>query len=101
LFFKKILILYTEFKHSLAAFKIAKVLAEQVNGHIMVLHVTEENESDVPADLKRLVGANRNSNIEIKTSSVAEQIALMAGDHDLLIMGALERSRGLVFSSEL
>ena len=57
------------------------MLAEQVNGHIILHHVTEEKESDVPADLKRLVGAYRNSNIEIKTGSVAEQITLMAGDH--------------------
>ena len=41
-----------------------------------VLHVTEENESGVPADLKRLVGAYRNSNIEIKTGSAAEQITI-------------------------
>ncbi|HXY86903.1 MAG TPA: hypothetical protein VEG44_00530 [Candidatus Acidoferrales bacterium] len=41
-----------------------------------VLHVTEKNESGVPADLKRLVGAYRNSNIEIKTGSVAEQITI-------------------------
>jgi len=72
------------------------VLAEQVNGHIILHNVTEENESDVPADLKRLVGACRNSNIEIKISSVAEQITSMAGEHDLLITRALERSQGVV-----
>lgn len=99
--FKRILIPSAGFKHSLAVFKIAKVLAEQVSGHITLLHITEESESDVHADLKRLVAAYRNSNIEIETGSVAEQITLMAKDHDLLITGASERSRGasLIFGT--
>lgn len=92
--FERILIPSAGFKHSLAAFKIAKVLAEQVSGHITLLHVTEESESDVQADLKRLTVTYQNSSIEIKSGSVAEQIMSMAKDYDLLIMGASERSRG-------
>ena len=65
-------------------------------GHIMLHHVTEENESDVPADLKRLSGAYRNWNIGITAGSVTEQITLIGGDYDLSIIEALERSRGVV-----
>ena len=72
------------------------MLAEQVKGHIMLVHVTEKSESGEPAELKQQVGAYRNSNIEIKTASVAEQITLMVKEHDLLIMRASERPRGQV-----
>jgi len=92
--FKRILVPSAGYKHSLAAVNIAKALAEKVRGHITILHITEEKESDVQADLRQLASTYEDVDVDVRSGTVAEQIATAAKDYDLVIMGASERSRG-------
>ena len=92
--FKRILVPSAGYKHSLAAIKIARALAEKVGGQITLLHVTEAQESDIQADLQRLASMYKNVDISIRSGPVADHIITMAKDFDIVIMGASERSRG-------
>lgn len=92
--FARILVPSAGYKHSLAALKIAEALAQPIEGHITLLHITEENESNVASDLKQLASMYDNVSIEVRAGPVVEQITETAKDYDALIMGASERSRG-------
>ncbi len=92
--FARILVPSAGYKHSLAALKLAAALASPVEGHITLLHITEENESNVAEDLRRLASMYENVSIEVRAGPVVEQIIETAKDYDALIMGASERSRG-------
>ncbi len=92
--FARILVPSAGYKHSLAALKIAAALASPTEGHITLLHVTEENESNCAKDLGRLASMYENVSIEVRAGPVVEQITETAKDYDALIMGASERSRG-------
>lgn len=93
--FETILIPSAGYSHSIKAFEIAKTLATSVNGHITLLHITEEDESHTENYLKKLASTYSNSSIEVRSGAVAEQIIEIAKDYDLLMMGASERPRGL------
>lgn len=92
--FKRILVPSAGFKHSLAAVNVARTLAEGAQGHITLLHITEEDKSDTKADLQRLASAYDDVDIDIRSGPVAETITSIAADYDIIIMGASERSRG-------
>ena len=99
--FKRILVPSAGYKHSVYAVDVARALAEQVDGSITLLHVTEQSESDVQADLRQLASKYENVDIVIQSGPVAEGIIEAAKDHDIVIMGASERSRGanVIFGS--
>lgn len=92
--FKRILVPSAGFKHSLAAVKVARTLAEGAQGHVTLLHVTEDDESEVKSDLERLAAPYDNIDIDVRPDPVVETITTMAADYDIMIMGASERSRG-------
>ena len=92
--FKRLLVPSAGYKHSLAAVKIADALARSTGGNITVLHITEENESNIANDLKQLASQYQNVSVEVQTGPVVEKILAIANDYDALIMGASERSRG-------
>jgi nucleotide-binding universal stress UspA family protein len=92
--FKRILVPSAGYRHSLAAVNVARTLAEGAQGHITLLHVTEDDESEVKADLERLSTLYDNVDINVRPGPVAETITSMAANYDIIIMGASERSRG-------
>jgi nucleotide-binding universal stress UspA family protein len=92
--FKRILIPSAGYKHSFRAVDVARALAEPVHGHITLLHVTEQSESDVEAQLQQLASKYENVDTTIQSGPVADQIIQTAKDYDIIIMGASERSRG-------
>jgi nucleotide-binding universal stress UspA family protein len=92
--FKRILVPSAGYKHSLAAVNVARTLAEGAQGHITLLHVTEDDESEVKADLQRLAFLYDNVDIDVRPGPVVETITSMEADYDIIIMGASERSRG-------
>jgi len=92
--FKRILVPSAGYKHSLTAVKIADALVGSTAGDITVLHITEENESNIANDLEQLALQYENVRVEVQTGPVVEQIIKIAKDYDALIMGASERSRG-------
>ncbi len=91
--FKRILVPSAGYKHSLAAVKIAAALANPAEGHITLLHITEDDESDGARDLQQLASTYDNVSLEVRTGPVVEQITEAAKSYDALIMGASERSR--------
>jgi nucleotide-binding universal stress UspA family protein len=99
--FKSILVPSAGYKHSLHAVEVARALAEQVGGYITLLHVTEQSDSDVQADLQQLASKYENVDIVIHPGPVVEGIIETAKDHDIIIMGASERPRGasVIFGS--
>jgi nucleotide-binding universal stress UspA family protein len=92
--FKRVLVPSAGYRHSLAAVNVARTLAEGAQGHITLLHVTEDDESEVKADLERLSTLYDNVDINVRPGPVAETITSMAANYDIIIMGASERSRG-------
>jgi nucleotide-binding universal stress UspA family protein len=99
--FKRILVPSAGYKHSVHAVDVARALAEQVDGSITLLHVTEQREGDIEADLRKLASQYENVDISIRSGPVAKGIVQAAEDHDIIIMGASERPRGanVVFGS--
>jgi nucleotide-binding universal stress UspA family protein len=91
--FKNILIPSAGYTHSVKAFEIAKLLAASVHGHITLLHVTEEGESHAENYLKKMASMYEDVSVEIRPGPVADQIITASQEYDLLMMGALERSR--------
>jgi nucleotide-binding universal stress UspA family protein len=98
--FKRILVPSAGYKHSIHAVDVARALAEQVDGSITLLHVTEQSEGDVEADLRQLA-SQYDVDIRIRSGPVAKGIVQAAKDYDIIIMGASERPRGasVVFGS--
>jgi nucleotide-binding universal stress UspA family protein len=92
--FKRVLVPSAGYRHSLAAVNVARTLAEGAQGHITLLHVTEDEGSEVKADLQRLAALYDNVDIDVRPGPVVEAITTMAADYDIIIMGASERSRG-------
>lgn len=91
--FKNILIPSAGYTHSVKAFEIAKLLAASAQGHITLLHVTEEGESHTKNYLKKMASMYEGVSVEIRSGSVADQIITASQEYDLLMMGASERSR--------
>jgi len=91
--FKNILIPSAGYTHSVKAFEIAKLLAASAQGHITLLHVTEEGESHTENYLKKMASMYEDVSVEIRSGSVADQIITASQEYDLLMMGASERSR--------
>ena len=92
--FKRILVPSAGYQHSLHAVDVARALAEQVHGHITLLHVTEQSESEIQADLQQLASNYENVDIAIQSGPVADGIIRTAQGYDMIIMGASERPRG-------